>query len=203
MNKNNVRVLIDTPEKAKEAYRILTEAKENIFHATEDRLQRGGIEHYSHIIYASGSWSGSNDCNRTIISIGELAKLLNVKTMENYSVSRTALKEIYEIVCSEWQMKIKALLINQSNIFLDNVDVPEDLVEKAYIEASQGSQQQWLLRNTPKRKKKVKKTVEAYLNVYADGSVYAHETKKGAENTANNACIAKAVRVNGEYEIEE
>ncbi len=212
MNKNEIRVLIDTPEKAKAAYEILTEAKERIYPPTKERLERARIESYSYIQYTDNMWSGTNICKKSVISIEELANLLNVKTeqMEKpYNVSRAALKEIYNSVCSTWQAKIVVLLGENGNLFSNEIEVSESIVNQAYIEAGCTTnpntiQLAWLNKYTPKRKKMVKKTIEVYTNIYKNLSQSTlYSTQDEALMKACNNNLPRGVKLTGEYEIEE
>lgn len=53
-------------------------------------------------------------------------------------------------------------------------------------------------------KKKIKKTVELYVNIYPNKDVLpSHKTARQAIDAASSGAIVKGVKVTGEYEIEE
>ena len=52
-------------------------------------------------------------------------------------------------------------------------------------------------------KKKVKKTIEAWANVYKYGRVSRYNTKEEADWNADNSRRIACVKLTGEYEIEE
>ena len=51
-------------------------------------------------------------------------------------------------------------------------------------------------------KKKIKKTISQWVNVYPNGYIKAHDTKEKANKFASNIRIA-CVELTGEYEVEE
>lgn len=70
--------------------------------------------------------------------------------MKTQKVQRENLAEIYENVCGGWQDKINTLL--NANQFSSEIEVPNDLILKAYRSADKDVQKKWLAKHLPKPK---------------------------------------------------
>jgi predicted DNA-binding transcriptional regulator AlpA len=80
MKKEEICVLIDTPEKAKKAHDILTNAGEIIYCDTLKRLQNGmSSDEYKFLYFFNKKWYGIVDNLGTIISLKQLKNLLKPK----------------------------------------------------------------------------------------------------------------------------
>lgn len=56
--------------------------------------------------------------------------------MKKYKVTRAQMKDIYNMACSGWQPKIEKLVKDYGDIFYDEVDLPEEEVEKMFRAAT-------------------------------------------------------------------
>ena len=54
-----------------------------------------------------------------------------------------------------------------------------------------------------KPKRMVKKTIDVWVNIYADGNNYSYFSEARAKDRAAPECIAVAVHCIGEYEVKE
>jgi uncharacterized protein YodC (DUF2158 family) len=124
----------------------------------------------------------------------------NQKEVVTYSVTRESLKEIYDNVCGEWQVNIRALLYN--DMFSNTIEISQELLERAYKEPSSEVQKEWLAKYLPKPK--VKKVVEVsrWANIY-EYKTYYYDTKNDAEASANLNKIIACVMLTGSYSIYE
>ena len=79
MKKEEICVLIDTPEKAKKAYDILSKAGEKIYEGSN--LSKGNInsEGFDFIVFNQGDWVYDELDQKTVISLKQLKKLLKPK----------------------------------------------------------------------------------------------------------------------------
>ena len=68
---------------------------------------------------------------------------------------------------------------------------PEDKVPQYYLDLC------------PRLKRKVKKTLEIWANIYSDGRYCVIPSKESAHKRFCDGCIAPCVKLHGEYEVEE
>ena len=80
MKKEEICVLIDTPEKDEKAYKILTKAGEKMYERTLERLKNSIIcDGNKYIIFDGEEWIGNDVNNKNIISLKQLKNLLKPK----------------------------------------------------------------------------------------------------------------------------
>ena len=118
------------------------------------------------------------------------------------SIPRSALKDIYEYVCYDYQLKINEIATKDP--LSDMVEVSEEDILQAYKDAGKDIQKNWLAIYAPKPKVKVTKEIVRYINIYPNnkiGSVYLEEL--AASTNADSHAIAKGVKLTGTYEVEE
>jgi hypothetical protein len=80
MKKEEICVLIDTPEKDEKAYKILTKAGEKMYERTLERLKNSIIcDGNKYIIFDGEEWIGNDVNNKNITSLKQLKNLLKPK----------------------------------------------------------------------------------------------------------------------------
>jgi hypothetical protein len=85
-SKEDVYVVLDTPEKVRQFYSVLVQANEPIYYTSKERWSKGEVDsEYDYSKYSGGEWNGLGIKSGTEVSVEQLAEILNVKVVEtNY-----------------------------------------------------------------------------------------------------------------------
>lgn len=144
-----------------------------------------------------GQWTWFTDCLELITEPQTTQTIIPSR-----KVSRESLAVIYKQVCSGWQSRITSLL-DKTDPFSNEVEVPEDLVKRAHQEAN-NEQLKWLRLHLPAPKKVETKELVFYANLTDNGGSYKYKSEQDAISHAkhNGTLIATAVKCTGSYTVE-
>lgn len=142
-----------------------------------------------------GRWTWFADCLELITE----PETTQDATIINRKVSRESLAAIYQKVCSGWQSTITSLLVD-ADPFSNEVEVPEDLVKKAYQDAND-EQLKWLKLHLPAPKKI--ETVEVVKWAVLSDDRELVKGTYGSEGDARQAARGNTVvELKGSYTVE-
>lgn len=179
------------------------------YHSGMDlKVQRHTIINVDEIIDNSGLNCGVWDNTiRYTVPLMYCTKIQNLSE-EFIEIPRSAFKEIYSLLCNEYEDKVNEIL--GRDLMSENVKVYKEEILSAYSDSKTSKHEktltEWLEVYCPKPKKLVKKQLVGYANVYNHEDITKSVLHKDIDSCLRNAAqcaLAKGVKITIEYEVEE